>query len=236
MFENLGVYPLLVALQICVSLTLCIGFWRRVRNGPGFVDLYTIVYFGVLLIWHTRLQWKYMAPITPVLLLYMTEGIRWIVAQTPRIRQAPERVYAVLFTLMIAGCGIRSMDYIEQGWLMRGKADPYRNAYEWIRDETPPESRLMGFDHLGLYLYTDRQAIAAAMSHVPKASMHYIQTSKTNYFILGTTIVKGSGPSLEEKYLEPVIELYPDSFTLMYNDLQSHIRIYKVHPLPLSDL
>ena len=234
-FQNMGFYPVLVALQVCISFTVCIGFWRRIYNRTGFVDLYTVIYFGVLLFWHTRLQWKYLAPITPILLLYMTEGVRWVITQIPRLQLKSERLSAPLFIFLIAGCGIRSMDYFERGWLLSGKVDPYRNAYGWIRDETPPESRLMGFDHLGLYLYTGRKAIATAMSHFPRNSMHYIQTTKTDYFIVGTTVVKG-GSTLEEQYVEPIFEKYPDSFSLMYMDPESRIRVYKVHPMPLSDL
>ena len=235
MFQSIGFYPLLIAIQVCISITVCIGFWRRLFHRTGFVDLYAVIYFGVLLFWHTRLQWKYLAPVTPILLLYLTEGVRWVITQIPRLQLKPDRLSAPLFILLIAGCCIRSMDYFERGWLRSGKVDPYRNAYGWIRDQTPSESRLMGFDHPGLYLYTGRKAIATAMSHVPRNSMHYIQTTKTDYLIVGTTIVKG-GISLEEQYVEPIFEKYPDSFSLMYMDPESRIRVYKVHPLPLTDL
>ena len=92
----------------------------------------------------------------------------------------------------------------------------------------------MGFDHLALYLYTGRQAVAASMSNRPDVSMAYVRGTKPDFFVTGRTIVKGTGPSLDEKYLLPVIEQYPEIFSLVYSDNASSIDVYSVH-LPVAE-
>ena len=234
LFQSGRVLSVLTAVQISISLLVLMGFLYRLRNRWGFVDLYMVVYFGILMIWHTRLQWKYLAPITPILLLYLTQGIQWALSYVPSAQGYSKRILTCVFVLMIMGAAIRSADYLERGWLFGGADDPYRPAYEWIKNSTPEDSILMGFDHLALYLYTGRQAVAASMSNRPDVSMAYVRGTKPDFFVTGRTIVKGTGPSLDEKYLLPVIEQYPEIFSLVYSDNASSIDVYSVH-LPVAE-
>ena len=229
--QAVGLFPVLVAARLALTFVVCLGFWRRLRTGAGVVELYAILYFGMLLIWHTRLQWKYMAPITPILLLYMFAGIQWICANLPRIRSVPNIVIPVVLGVMCAGCGMRVLDSLEQGWMIRGKIDPYAPAYGWLKQETAPSSLLMGIDHPGLFLYTGRKAVAPAMSHDHDAAMGYIQSQGTHYFIVSPGRVSNEAQGLDELYLRPVIKRYPERFSLVYTDPDDRIQIYRVHPV-----
>lgn len=234
LFQSASMTSVLTVIQISISLLALMGFVYRLRNRWGFVDLYMVVYFGILMIWHTRLQWKYLAPITPILLLYFTQGIQWSLSYVPSIRRYSRTILTCVFALMVMGAAMRSTDYLDRGWLFGGADDPYRPAYEWIKNSTPEDSILMGFDHLALYLYTGRKAVAASMSNRPDVSMAYIQRARADFFVTGRTIVKGTGPSLDEKYLIPVIERYPDIFSLVYSDQASAIDVYSVYS-PVSE-
>ena len=229
--QTAGLFPILVAARLGLTFVVCLGFWRRLRNGVGVVEFYAILYFGMLLIWHTRLQWKYMAPITPILLLYMVAGFQWICAHLPRIRVVPNIVIPAVLGILCAGCGIRLLDSVEQGWMIRGKIDPYAPAYEWLEQASAPSSLLMGIDHPGLFLYTGRKAIAPTMSHDHDAAMAYIQAQGTHYFVVVPGRVSNEAQGLDELYLRPVIERYPDRFLPVYTDPVTRIRIYRVRPV-----
>ena len=90
----------------------------------------------------------------------------------------------------------------------------------------------MGIDHLGLYLYTGRKAIAPVMSRDHDYAMEYISSQKADYFIVSPSRVANEGPGLDERYMRPVIERYPDRFSLMHVDPDTRTQIYRIHQNP----
>ncbi|MBI4551999.1 MAG: hypothetical protein HY710_07035 [Candidatus Latescibacteria bacterium] len=223
-----GVFPLLIGARLCLSAFVVAGFWQRVRTRVEVLDLYTVVYFGTLLLWHNRLHWKYLAPVTPILLVYLTRGLEWMMSRLPRFPVPVRAALPAVLLLLLVGNGVRGVDYVENGWLVQGKVDPYRAAYGWLKAETPPYSRLMGIDHLGLYLYTGRKAIAPGYGHNPADVLRYIESTRTDYFVVAPGQVTSNGVRLDEQFLRPVIARYPDRFTLVYTDPQTAIQVYRV--------
>ena len=66
------------------------------------------------------------------------------------------------------------------------------------------------------------------MSHDHDAAMTYIQMQGTDYFIVSPGRVSNEAQGLDELYLRPVIERYPERFSLVYTDPATRIRIYRV--------
>ena len=144
---------------------------------------------------------------------------------------AQRMVYAFL-CLMMVSAGFRVADLVQQGWLIQGKEDPYAKAYGWLKRETSENSLLMGFDHLGLYLYTGRKALAPAMTRDPQDALEYIDRTGSDYFIVQPRQTRNEEESLDVKFQKPVLEQYPERFSLAYTDPQSTISIYRIHHKP----
>ncbi len=227
--EQLGISLLLLMIQLTVTALVLIGFIRQLRSGLRGVELYMLVYGGMLLIWHTRIQWKYLAPITPILLLYIYTGSRYMAERIISRDWARRMVYAFL-CLMMVGAGFRVADVVQQGWLVQGKEDPYAKAYGWLKRETTENSLLMGFDHLGLYLYTGRKALAPAMTRDPQGALEYIDRTGADYFVVQPRKTRNEGESFDVKFQDPVLEQYPERFSLVFKDTKSEISVYHVNP------
>jgi|GEM_PF-1901356 len=225
--EQLSISFLLLIAQLSVTAFVLIGFIQRLRSGLRGVELYMLVYGGMLLIWHTRIQWKYMAPITPILLLYVYIGSRYV-AEWFTNRDTARRLVLAFLCLMMAGVGFRAADAVQKGWLIQGKVDPYAKAYIWLKQDSSETSLLMGFDHLGLYLYTGRKALAPAMTRDPQDALAYIDETGADYFVVQPRQVKNDEVSMDMKFQIPVLDQYPDRFSLAYSDPSSAISIYHV--------
>jgi hypothetical protein len=129
---------------------------------------------------------------------------------------------------MMAGVGFRAADAVQKGWLIQGKVDPYAKAYIWLKQDSSETSLLMGFDHLGLYLYTGRKALAPAMTRDPQDALAYIDETGADYFVVQPRQVKNDEVSMDMKFQIPVLDQYPDRFSLAYSDPSSAISIYHV--------
>lgn len=222
-----GLSFLLLAGQLAVTTLVIIGFIKRLRDGLRGVDLYMLAYGGMLLIWHTRIQWKYMAPITPIVLLYFYTGVRYI-AERATDRRTTQRIVYAFLCLMLVGVGFRTVDAVQKGWIVQGKTDPYADAYGWLKRETAEDSLLMGFDHLGLYFYTGRKALAPAMTRDPKAALVYIEETGADYFIVQPRKTRNEGESFDAKFQQPLLTQYPERFSLVFEDAKSSIAIYRI--------
>ena len=76
----------------------------------------------------------------------------------------------------------------------------------------------MGFDHLGLYLYTGRKPLAPAMTRDPQDALEYIDRTGSDYFIVQSRQTRNEEESLDVKFQNPVLEQYPERFSLEFTD------------------
>lgn len=65
---------------------------------------------------------------------------------------------------------------------LSGNSSATYHAFCWLKRETTENSLLMGFDHLGLYLYTGRKALAPAMTRDPQGALEYIDRTGCGLF------------------------------------------------------
>lgn len=227
--DSTGLNPVLVLARIGVSTLLFIGLWRRIRSGVRMVDLYLGVYGAMLLVWHARLQWKYMAPITPILLYYFYHGLTWTIARTSWHSATVKRVGYAILAIALVGYGFRIRDSIENGWLASDAEDPFAPAYGWIKQETPKNSLIISFDHLGLFLYTGRKSVAPLMSHNAQSVLDYTLKTGADYFVVHPTRVFNEVPTLDDQYQQPALTLFPERFSHVYADSIHHITVYRIN-------
>jgi len=87
----------------------------------------------------------------------------------------------------------------------------------------------MGFDHLGLYLYTGRKTLPLAMTRDPQGALDYIDRTGSDYFIVQPRQTGNEEESLDVKFQKPVLEQYPERFLLVFKDIESEISVYQVN-------
>ncbi len=76
-----------------------VGFYRRLRHDLGILEVFTVVYAGVLLLWPFR-QPNYLIPLIPLLAFYLFGGIGHLVQNMSQYRQ--RIAFAVVFSLLAA--------------------------------------------------------------------------------------------------------------------------------------
>jgi len=76
-----------------------VGFWQRLRHDLGILEVFTVVYAGVLLVWPFR-QPNYLIPLIPLLAFYLFYGIGHIARNMPQHRR--RLAFAGVFVLLAA--------------------------------------------------------------------------------------------------------------------------------------
>jgi len=154
------------SLVFWIFVVLCfIGLVARFRNDFLFM-LYSALYLLVLWSWPERQGYRFIFPLLPLFVYFVFQGIRtlvgWIQMDAKRIGQ--KLIYAFLF-LMVASfafdAGNNAYINLRSGREINGPFDPLSfETYDFIRNETPPESVIVFFKPRAMHLMTDRNALA----------------------------------------------------------------------------
>ena len=76
-----------------------VGFWQRLRHHFGILEVFTVVYAGILLVWPFR-QPNYLIPLIPLLAYYLFSGIGHIARNLPERRR--QLAFAGVLVLLAA--------------------------------------------------------------------------------------------------------------------------------------
>jgi hypothetical protein len=133
------------------------ALWRE-RRRPPFGLTFALAYCGVLLLWWTPPNERFLLPVYPILLAAIASEFRRFTAQLPAhgaARFVPACGVAALLAANIFSSGHAIPRIIEAD---ASDLAARRAAYEWIDRNAPADARLYAYFDTELYLYTHRQA------------------------------------------------------------------------------
>lgn len=142
-----------------------IGLIARFKTDLLFV-IYTSLYLIVLWTWPEWQGYRMIFPVLPFFIYFSLQGINFILRQFPEFfaMNAKRLVYTMLIIISCAFLFTSSknaLTNLRSGREINGPFDPYSMAtYEFIRNETPPESVIVFFKPRAMRLMTDHDALA----------------------------------------------------------------------------
>jgi 4-amino-4-deoxy-L-arabinose transferase-like glycosyltransferase len=147
-----------------------VGHVRRHEIKP--IHFILTFYTPVILLWNFSLMDIFLQPFLPLFYAgawFETQRFIGMLAQALRgTRPAPEKALAGVMALGMAAIGVLAVEHYARGLrpglrALAQKRNVLRQeqaqAYQWIRGNTNPETRLIAYEHVNLYLATGRQAM-----------------------------------------------------------------------------
>jgi hypothetical protein len=238
------------ALALLLGVLAAAGFALRIWRGPGAVEIFMLLYGGLVVLW----AWpplRFFTPVLPILLLYAWEGL-WAACSNLKLHaSATSAIAAGLATVLLASSAWSLADTVAHARtsgtikLPNTAQDDWREIArlaEWIRRSTPQDAVLMGNLDPVLYLYTGRKAVRGFVAD--PYQLHYAGGSARP---LGTAdemldtirkyhvrylICTPNAAFREGKYLErldaELVWAHPDLFHLRYRSGGGAYRAYQV--------
>jgi len=204
------------------SLLVVLGLVRNLLRGFRLLEMYVIVYLGVVLIWpEVWSDVRFIMAIVPFFMLYMADGVAFAAGwRSAKLFHAGVAQAVALSLVALLGLGV-------QLWLVPGnlnmigrclRGDRYagyhpawRNLFQagdWIRENTPEESVItVRKPHL-FYLHTRRRVEDYPFTTDTDSVLTRI--TATDYVVVDAV----SGTTY--RYLIPAIQKVPERFKLVY--------------------
>lgn len=173
------IYYLLIALFL-------IGVWTR-RNTDGDIILFFAFYFGAMLIWPEWQGVRFIFPILPLLVYFIFQGINVIIELLPETFHSFGGVAVSLLWLALAGTllfnsGARAYSNLLDNRKINGPFDSFSgDVFNFIREETPPDSVVVFFKPRALRLFTDRDSIMILECENLLKSDYFVQHKNWEY-------------------------------------------------------
>ncbi|MCD6451730.1 MAG: glycosyltransferase family 39 protein [Acidobacteria bacterium] len=222
--------PLKIALGLAVSALILLGFYRNIRTKINLLNIYTLIYFLICLIW----PWydtRFLVPLLPLILLFLIQGTNELATFLSRkksfgessyrnILQKGLRIGVILFLLLGSGWVI-----YEHHW---GRGSPewrdYHQACLWLRNNTPEESIILCRKPRYTYLISGRKAICYPYTSDDEYMIEFLKKYQPDYIIFDR--LKGAIDT-STRYLKPFLLLHQDIFIPFHQVGSSGTYIYK---------
>ncbi len=149
-----------------VFVVFCfIGLVTQFRDDLLFI-LYSVLYLLVVWSWPERQGYRFLFPMLPFFVYFAMQGIKVMIhkvgkKQRPALQKGANLYLLLIVILFAYNTGASAYGNLRNGREINGPFDPYSlEMYDFIREQTPPESVIVFFKPRALRLMTNHDALA----------------------------------------------------------------------------
>lgn len=163
--------PGLLALGIggFVAYHSCAAWFRDIRERVGILNLWALLYMGILMVWIWPPH-RYLVPLLPIVLMYAAQGFGRVNFTRLRLKWLRMGLvaYGGLVVLANGASAFHAVKYQNPtvGWTQGDDWPSQTELAEWVRRETPKEAIIAANLDPAVYLLTGRKAIRL-FPHLP---------------------------------------------------------------------
>ncbi len=168
------------------GLTL-LGFLSRFRKKNNLIELYLVFYSAILLLWFWRGS-RFLVVVVPFLLWYFLQGVDLIFRKIPdrrRLHYGAKSLQVIVLSLVLL-VGVRgSYDIVKKR--NAPYPPPWANYFAvaaWAKDNTPPDSLIMGRKSNLLYLFSGRKTVNYPFTTDSAKIMAFIEKKRVDYVLV----------------------------------------------------
>jgi len=218
------VLPLLLALVIFGSF-----LWCAVRRRT-ILEYYMLFYMGMLLLLPVENPQRYLVPLIPFIWYYFFTGISrllaWLRGQV--LMHKPDyqggvalatALLALALLIVNATMAVRAnvIDRGREGYYHVVGEDRYVSIVPWVKAHTSPDSVFMWAKPSLRFLWTERKAVGYPRTKSTEDALRSIRQAHVDY------VVVDAFSDVTQRLLRPVVEKYPEYFSLVYKDDVSEV-------------
>lgn len=143
-----------------------VGLWNRRKTEPVFIVFFA-VWMLLLITWPAWQGPRFIFPLLPVFLYFVFHGMEVLIQRVSEHNRAWVRRGVTLFWLVILGIfcfqsGTQAWENLSRDRKPSSAFEPFSmDMYEFIREDTPPDSVIVFFKPRAMRLFTERDSYMA---------------------------------------------------------------------------
>ncbi len=212
----------IVTVSVLCALLILTGLAAGLAGGPGFLEVYVMVYLSVVLLWPEA--WsdvRFLMPVVPLLLFFLVRGVELaarLVSSTASAAGYPAAAAALVLATVGLGC---QLTRVPENLSMIGRyldGDPYAGypinwrrlfeAADWVAENTPESSVITVRKPRLFYLHTGRKVNGYPFT-TDRDSV-FVEISRTDYVVIDAV----SGTTY--RYLVPAVQEHSADFKVEF--------------------
>jgi len=186
------------------------GLIKKLWKKPDIIDYCFFLYIAMLVIYPATPGFRYIFPMMPIMLFYFYNGTKHL---SDIINRPWLKLHYFIPVLMLL------LYYPGIWWHIENREHPIgteqrsaEDIFDYIKNNTPPDARIVFRKPRALSLYTNRSAMANYMKEENPARLDYLYHKyKIDYLLLNTDEIPDSA-------LIRYLNAYPDHYRLVYQN------------------
>ncbi len=244
-----------VFVALLLSAMAVTGFCRRLARAASSIELFVLMYVGLIILWAWPVT-RFLAPLLPLLLLYLFEGAAAIGKHLTPLRAPLDWVQVSLAVVLALSSGWMLCRSAKTAWrdevvplphLVPENWHQLRPLLNWLSQHTPPGAVVVSNFDPSVYLYSGRASIrgfiqnsyllhyAAEGEAQPLGSVSRMERAIARAHA-GYLVTSANSSFREAHHLRQLVEglagAHPNRFHLVYQGMSPDYRIYRIDPPP----
>lgn len=186
--QFLGIQPHTSWMYVYYALLISflIGAWIR-RNSDQPILLFFIFYLGAMLVWPEWQGIRFIFPVLPIFIYFVFQGIDVVLGIVSERYYLFDKGVVSLLWLVLAGSflfssGTRAYNNLKNNRKINGPFDSYSgDVFNFVKEETPPDSVIVFFKPRAMRLFTDRDSIMVLECENLLKGDYFVQHKKWEY-------------------------------------------------------
>ncbi len=143
-----------------------IGIWARQKEEPAFI-VFSVVWMLLLITWPAWQGPRFIFPLLPIFIYFVFQGMKSVIQIIPEGKRVWGQRAFTAFWLVIIGIFLSQSGYyayanVRDDRVVSNAFEPLSmDMYEFIRENTPPQSIIVFFKPRAMRLFTDRDSYMA---------------------------------------------------------------------------
>jgi 4-amino-4-deoxy-L-arabinose transferase-like glycosyltransferase len=149
-----------------LSIFCLIGLWVRRKEETIFI-VYSVLWMLVLVTWPAWQGPRFIFPLLPIFMYFVFQGMKFVIQKIPEEKQVwGQRAFVAFWFIII---GVFLFQSSEQAYINLNRHRKATSAfetysmdmYEFVRENTPPQSIIAFFKPRAMRMFTDRDSYVA---------------------------------------------------------------------------
>ncbi len=192
------------------------GYWIRLQKQITYLEIFPIIYMGVICLWPVRQGIRFLIPIIPIYIFYMLKGMESF--NNIRIKKIIFLFSSISILITYIACFTTcNFGPIPEGL---GKKETIE-LFTYVKQNTNKDDVFVFFKPRALALMTERKASGFHEPKNPSELFVYFEQISADYIILGPE---------KNEYLDKFSDDFKEHLQLVYNN--SDFRVFKILSYP----
>ncbi len=193
-----------------------LGIFKEIRQrtlGGRSVEWFALPYLLLILAWPAAQGFRFLLPLFPLFIFYLLEGVSWLISHLRTGGTVRRWAWIAVLLAMVTGYGLSYRHRVSLNTINEAEGLPaFNELCAYIRENVPPDSRVLFSRARLLSLLTDRASVTSDRTHDFARMWTVLERERVRYICFARVLPD------DQEDLAPLLSLQTNKLKPVFNN------------------